>query len=110
MFTIWKFQAELGLFKLKLPRDFKLLEVREQHGKPQLWVMLCPDRRRVDVEFLCVPTGVEIQLGEQDDPVGATTEHRFSRQLKHVGTFHLQGGTFVFHLFRTWMPGDECDG
>jgi hypothetical protein len=73
-------------FELLLPRGHRILSVQEQHGVPQLWVLLDIERQgdltpRV---FRIAMTGDAVDLTET--PV-------------YVDTFQMGDGTVVLHLF-----------
>ncbi len=72
-------------FTLELPCNYKILDVQVQKGSPVLWVL--QDNKKVVLEphkFVCIPTGHPI-----DNVTG----------WKYIGTFQVDGGSLVFHLF-----------
>lgn len=82
--TIWKFPIPmLDTFPLVMPENSTILSIQTQHDEAQLWALVNPKN----------PVGVRnFQL------IG--TGHLFSEvDLYFVGTFQLQDGTFVGHLF-----------
>ena len=71
-------------FSIQVPEAARLLDVQVQRGSVQLWAMVAPDARMVTRKFALRGTGHDASgLG-------------FAA---HVGTFQLDGGALVFHLF-----------
>ena len=82
MKTIWKFTLKPNC-TLEMPIGAEILTVQEQYGHPQMWALV---DRYADTElreFNIYGTGQDLP-----DSPGA-----------HVGTFQLNGGAFVFHVF-----------
>ena len=88
MTTIWKITLSvLDWQEHELPVGAEILCVQVQHGKPQMWVKCSPHGGKVEPrEFRIYGTGH--MLAEM-------TNH------KYIGTFQLDGGAFVGHLFET---------
>lgn len=84
MRTIHKFAVLARPFDLRLPKGAKVLTVQIQHGRPEMWVLLDTNNERERRTFVTLPTGNEIP----DDI-----------NLDYIGTFQLDGGSLVFHLF-----------
>ena len=87
MKTIWKYGIPMSvIFSLKLPQEAKILTVQEQHGNPQLWVLVNSDNRnRLEIrKFRIIRTGQSISEGEE---------------LEYIGTFQSVSGSFIGHLF-----------
>jgi hypothetical protein len=83
MATVWKFQIEMkDKFEIEMPRDAELLYVATQNETPCLWARVVPERTREARRFRLCGTGHEIDM-----------------DCRPVGSFMLQGGAFVFHLF-----------
>ena len=83
--TIWKFSIEAAdLFGVDMPEGSEILSVQEQHGKPCIWALVDPGRKKVNRTFCIYGTG---------HPVGNVESKKF------IGTFQLAGGNLVFHLF-----------
>ena len=89
--TIWKYPVSCtGDFVLEMPKGAQILTVQTQGGEPQLWVLVDPDEKEmVRVRFLLLATG---------QPVEGTVK-KFIGKWARVGTFQLEGGKLVFHLF-----------
>lgn len=80
--TIYKYAVGPAM-TLALPREAQPLTVQLQHGVPQLWVVLDPEAPTIARTFALYSTG-------QPLPEGA---------LGYIGTFQIEAGGFVFHLF-----------
>ena len=82
--TIWKFAIpDSTVFTLAMPQDAKVLSVQIQCESPVLWALVDPQAPKAKRTFHVVGTGWDF------DPT----------DLSYVGTFQLQGGLLVFHLF-----------
>ena len=85
--TIYKYDIPLeGEFYIKMPRDAGLLHAAVQHGHPRLWVRVTPSNPIVRRRFILIGTG-------QPAP------NQYEQSGKHLGTFMLNGGDLVLHLF-----------
>ncbi|HEU4344263.1 MAG TPA: hypothetical protein VFU31_22115, partial [Candidatus Binatia bacterium] len=83
-FVIWKFDIPLlSEFALQLPQGAKPLHVAVQHGKPMLWCLVEPDAPRTRRIFFLATTG---------RPFGKIP-------MDYIGTFQLEGGHFIGHVF-----------
>lgn len=84
--VVYKYPVE-PVFSLSLPVMSKVLSVHIQGGKPQMWVLVDKDQTHAETRsFICVPTGHEFEV------VSGTC-------VVLVGTFLLEEGRLVFHLF-----------
>lgn len=87
--TIWKFRLPLqDSFDLHLAEGAEVLSVQMQHGEPQVWVRtpakaILPEYPTPPRRFYLHGTGHEVS-----DNAG-----------RFIGTFQLNGGALVFHLF-----------
>jgi hypothetical protein len=82
---IWKFSVPLtDEFTISMPAGSRLLDVQTQNGEPQIWATCNPALPLVSRSFSLRGTGHDTNGAE-----GAL----------YVGTFQLQGGALVFHLF-----------
>lgn len=80
---IWKFQLPLqDEIALEMPENSKILSVQTQDEIPCIWANVEPSADKMIRHFKLRGTG----FGTDD--VGA-----------YVGTFQLENGSFVFHLF-----------
>jgi hypothetical protein len=71
-------------FQLDLPQGATILTVEVQHDEPKIWAIVDPRAPKEVRRFRLIPTGVPFD--------SAST-------LVYVGTFQLQAGALVFHLF-----------
>jgi hypothetical protein len=87
MKTIWKWTLKPETTIVKdMPHGAQLLAVQEQHGEPQLWALVDTD------ETTTYPRTFRVY----------GTGHNMPDQPgKYVGTFQVQGGDLVFHVFET---------
>lgn len=67
-----------------MPEGAEVLSVQVQYGVPQLWVLVDPTQLNMLMRFALRAIGQEFHASE----VG-----------RYVGTFQLQGGALVYHLF-----------
>ena len=70
-------------FTLALPEKAEVLSVGVQFGQPQVWVFLDPNAPKVVRTFMVASTGYPVE-----EP-----------NVKFIGTFQLEGGALIFHLF-----------
>ena len=85
--TIWKWELEIDdLVKLQLPKGAEILTVQAQFGKPCLWAMVNPKAETEERLFETFGTGHPIPYD-----IGVDR--------KYIGTYQVQGGGLVFHLF-----------
>lgn len=83
---IWKQEIPIeGSFSLQLPRDAQILCVQTQEGKPCIWFSFEKPEPREPRAFVLGTTGPEIDFDK--------------RVYSYVGTFQLNGGKFIGHLF-----------
>lgn len=82
--VIWKFRIELGKVRYELPKYAKVLCVQIQDGEPNMWFICDPKQPLEQRAFSIIGTG-----------------HEFNGDLieSYIGTFQLEGGRFVFHVF-----------
>lgn len=83
--TIHKYDLALSEVQfIPLPLNAKILCVQMQKTKPRLWVVLDPDQPTLMRLILTLGTGQKA-----DQAVGTA----------YIGTYQLQGGDLVFHVF-----------
>lgn len=81
---IWKFPLPIdSAVGLMMPIGAEILCVQVQHGAPTLWAIVNPDAGSTQRVFQLVTTGQPFD----------------TYKMKYVGTFQLQGGAFIGHLF-----------
>lgn len=77
--SIWKFPlAE----EIEMPKKAKVLTVQVQRDIPCIWAVVDPSADREVRRFVIVGTG-----------------HSMNRKGPYIGTFQLEGGALVFHVF-----------
>ncbi len=82
--TIHKYPVAPGDFTLDLPLNAQALSVQVQHGQPQLWMLVDASEPTAPRRFAIRGTGHPCD--------GLRASH-------YLGTFQLDGGALVFHLF-----------
>lgn len=86
MKTVWKFEIDprAEVCKVKMPIGSKPLSVQLQFESAQLWCLCNPQERLYEERhFVLVGTG-----------------ERFTSDIvNYIGTFQVQGGAFIWHLF-----------
>ena len=86
MITIYKYRVQLEeVFTVALPEGAEFLSVQVQHGNTEMWFRVDTSRAERAQLFGICGTGAELHPKIQSAPF--------------KGTFQLQGGNFVFHLF-----------
>jgi hypothetical protein len=92
--VVWKFPFDVeGYFERDLPEGARIISVAVQAGHPCFWAVVnpqAPTRRR---RFYLLGTGHEMYVGGPSDVAGSPAD------LVHLGSFMLEGGAFVGHLF-----------
>lgn len=83
--TVWKYAVELtDEFSIWMPVGAKPLSVQLQDGEPQLWALVDANEERKEYRrFRLAGTG---HLVTEEYPI-------------YVGTFQMDGGRLVWHLF-----------
>ncbi len=82
MQQIWKWEISPDC-ELEMPEGAKILTVQEQHSKPMLWALVYPVMKTEIRKFNTYGTGHPIA----EEPG------------KYIGTFQLDKGNLVFHVF-----------
>lgn len=88
---IYKYSILPGGQEIQLPKEAKVLDVQAQRGEPQMWVLLDPAAPTCARHFVALPTGRPFEVKE-------------AHRLDYIGTFQLQEGYLVYHLFETMEP------
>lgn len=82
-FTIWKYAIPVtDYFPIEMPDGARVLSVQAQQDQPCLWALVNPAAARRTRFFRLVGTG-----------------HPFEGGRDYCGSFQLNGGAIVFHLF-----------
>ena len=82
--VIWKYGVQPGETRLELPKGAVFLSLQVQRDQPWVWFSVDPTATKERRVFMTRPTGVEWESS--------------GREL-YLGTFQLEHGTLVFHLF-----------
>lgn len=84
MKTVWKFRVTADdYFTLDLPKGAKPLSVQEQGGEVQMWCLVNDNETIYERRTFRL----------------AGTGHPIKDNVVFIGTFQLDGGSLVFHLF-----------
>ena len=90
MLTIWKYPIPVqDNIQVEMPKGARVLTVQMQMDVPYVWALVNPQAEKEIRTFRLVGTGHEI---------------RHSDKLTYIGTFQLEGGALVFHLFERERP------
>lgn len=99
--AVWKFELPMVVeggvakwekrFTIKMPASADILTVQVQGGKPCIWAKVDPENIPQDQGFMLIGTGHPLPQMPTD-------------LVNYVGTFQLESGGLVFHLFRF----DDC--
>lgn len=82
---IFKYQIGVtGIQSVPMPEGAKILAVQTQYGVPVIWAMVDPDKPTTDVVIVTVGTGHIVPV---EGP------------LHHIGTYQMDEGRFVGHVF-----------
>lgn len=79
--AIWKYRIAASQ---KIPKAAKFLSVQTQDNLPMMWFLVDPTKEAETRHFVILPTG------------GGSTD---TSKLEFLGTFQLDGGAFVGHVF-----------
>ncbi len=89
MQRVYKYPIRIAdVFSLELPRGAQLLDVQTQRGEPHLWALVDADAVLERRWFRLAGTGHDIPEAVKS----------------HAGSFQLQGGSLVFHVFEIVAP------
>lgn len=79
---VWKFMLPTsGL--TRMPKGAQVLAIQTQNGDPQMWALVDIEAPLVERKFAVYGTGRRIG----------------SNAGQYVGTFQIEGGALVFHVF-----------
>jgi len=89
METIYKYELDVFLDEqtINMPDGAEILTIQTQNGRGQMWVKVDPHNPLVSRRFKTFGTGQELS--------GDT----------YVGTYQIQEGRFVFHVFEQHPKG-----
>lgn len=83
---VWKFALNPGENEVMMPNGAEVLSVQVQHNVPCLWALVDPEMQKEERTFEVFGTGHSIK-------------YDMGVERKYIGTFQLDGGYLVFHLF-----------
>ena len=87
MYTIWKYEIPTETnFEIEMPRVSKVLKCENQRNLPYMWVLVDTESTLIKRKFLFVGTGHKLDIGGLGD-------------VRHVSTFQVDGGNYIFHIF-----------
>lgn len=93
--VIWKFPvAVTDSFSLSMPRGAQILSVQTQRGLPQMWALVDPQVPPEQGHFRTMGTG-----------------HNYPAELfefcRYLGTFQIDRGYLVWHIFEEGMSEED---
>jgi len=84
--TIWKYELDIvGHQTLMIPAGGIVLSVQIQKGVACIWVLVNPEKEKVERKFAIFGTG---------HPITTVNSGR-----NFIGTIQIDGGNLVFHVF-----------
>ena len=87
MIKIYKYNIEVQpYFEIEMPKDAKILSVQLQNGIPVFWAEVDTNNEPETRNFSVIGTGHIME----------------ARSQQFLGTFQLQGGAFIGHLFENF--------
>ena len=87
MRVIWKYKVPARQrFSIEMPEGAVVLSVQVQFGEPHIWCLVDPLASKEARQFMLLPTGEQTPYLDE-----------FGFDFR--GTFQVQGGTIVLHLF-----------
>jgi hypothetical protein len=85
MKTIYKYELSVEDNQIiKMPDGAKFLSLQTQNENPCIWMLVDTENKLVDIHFVTYGTGHEIKSGLGE----------------FVGTYQLNNGRLVFHVFK----------
>lgn len=83
---IWKYELTSKYTDLEIPHGGEILCVQRQNKKTFIWVEVYPEAKKEIRSIIIVATGESITNGQYSNK-------------RYIGTFQLQQGIFVYHVF-----------
>jgi len=84
-YAVYKYPVEQNNeIVIEIPQYAEILTIQTQYGKPYIWALIDTRMPRVARRFILAGTGHPIQNKDE---------------LTYIGTFQLEEGSLVFHLF-----------
>ena len=81
--VIYKFELKPLVTTVDIPKDARVLTVQTQQNKPYIWVIVDADNPTVRRKFTVQMTGVFFDVSG----------------LRYIGTFQVDEGSFVGHVY-----------
>ena len=92
MHTIYKYEIPMaGEFTIQMPEGAQVLDIQVQREAPMMWVLVDPEKPIKHRHFRMYGTGHPIS-----DDIAV---------LYHHGSFQLQNGNFLGHVFEVTTNG-----
>jgi len=92
--VIWKYELNTtDVQKLGMPKGAEILTVQTQFDKPCLWALVNPDAEKETRGFMTYGTGHTIPTEPYPH--------------KYIGTYQLNSGVLVFHVFEFTIPTNK---
>lgn len=88
MNVIWKYTVQGPRVTVEMPEGAQILSLQVQDNQPQIWALVDPSKPTVKRYFCAYPTGAAFD----------------ATALTYIGTFLINGGTLVFHIFEQGPP------
>lgn len=94
MITIYKYPIKMTeLFWLDLPAGSKVIHVDVQRDEPMMWIKVDTVQPLRETIFGVFGTGRQMDAVDEDGNLNPVAH------APHIGSFMLQNGNLVFHLF-----------
>ena len=88
--TVWKYKIPMkDSFSIEMPDNHSTLTVQLQNNEPYIWVLVETSDTLIKAEFRLAGTGHAIEYPENDG-------------LNYIGSFQMENGRFIFHLFEVY--------
>lgn len=87
MKTIYKYQLDVtDVQTLHIPKNSKILNIQTQKNTPCIWALIDTDNDIEDRKFAIYGTGNECSSCYEE----------------YIGTFQIENGSLVFHVFESF--------
>ena len=85
MKKIFKYELKItGIQYISMPQGSEILCIQTQHNSPCIWALVDPIAESINRKFETVGTGYNVTEIEKS---------------KYIGTYQIDGGALVFHVF-----------
>lgn len=93
-------------YHLAMPRDATFLCVRTVRGVPVIYALVDPDAPAIEYAFEVYATGQTFEVTcSCSQPTASPNDDPHTSSHDYVGTFQLDGGALIFHVFRCTDAG-----